>query len=132
MNYFKKAILPILVAGIWINLSETLRWEFLVKKYWIEHHQNLGIVLPEEPVNMLVWMCWGFIFAATIFIFTRKFNLWQTTLFSWFLMLVLLWVVLWNIGLLPDGLVPIAAPLGLLEAFIAAWICLRISPPIKE
>ena len=129
MDYLKKAILPIFVAGIWINLSETLRWLFLVKPYWLEFHQNLGLVLPEEPVNMIVWMIWGFIFATTIFIFSRKFSLWQTALLSWFLLLVMLWVVLWNLGLLPDGLVWIAAPLGLIEAFIAAWICQKMSPP---
>jgi hypothetical protein len=36
-------------------------------------------VLPQEPINIIIWMIWGFIFAATIFIFSRKFNLWQTT-----------------------------------------------------
>ena len=127
MEHLKKTILPILLAGIWINISETLRWMFLVKPYWLEHHQNLGIVLPEEPVNMIIWMIWGFIFAATIFIFSRKFNLWQTTFFSWFLLLPLLWIVLWNLGLLPEGIVLIAGPLGLIEAFIAALICQKMS-----
>jgi len=127
MEYLKKTILPILIAGIWINISETLRWIFLVKPYWLEHHQNLGIVLPEEPVNMVIWMIWGFIFAAVIFIFSRKFNLWQTTFLSWFLLLPLLWIVLWNMGLLPEGIVLIAGPLGLIEAFIAALICQNMS-----
>ncbi len=127
MDYFKKTILPILLAGIWINLSETLRWIFLAKPCWLEHHQNLGIVLPEEPINMIIWMIWGFIFATTIFIFSRKFNLWQTTFLSWFLFLPLLWIVLWNLGLLPEGIVLIAAPLGLIEAFIAALICQKLS-----
>ena len=129
MEYLKKTILPIFLAGVWINISETLRWVFLVKPYWLEFHQNLGLVLPEEPVNMIIWMIWGFIFATTIFIFSRKFNLWQTTFLSWFLLLVMFWVVLWNLNLLPVGIVPIAAPLGLIEAFVAAWICQKLSPP---
>ena len=128
MEYLKKPILSIFLSGIWINISETLRWEFLVKPYWLEHHQNLGIVLPEEPINMIIWMIWGFIFAAVIFIFSRKFNLWQTTFLSWFLLLPLLWIVLWNLGLLPKGIVLIAGPLGLIEAFIAALICQKMSP----
>jgi len=132
MEYLKKTILPIFLAGVWINISETLRWEFLIKSYWIEHHKNLGIVLPQEPINMIIWMIWGFIFATTIFIFSRKFNLWQTTFLSWFLVLVLLWVVLWNLNLLPNGIVPIAAPLGLIEAFVAALICKKLSSKKSE
>lgn len=128
MDFLKKTLFPIFLAGIWINLSETLRWEFLARPIWLEYHQNLGIVLPQEPLNMAIWMLWGFIFATVIFIFSRKFNLWQTALLSWFLFLVLLWMVLWNLGLLPDGLVVAAAPLALLETFIAAWICLKMSP----
>ena len=100
--------------------------------YWVEHHQNLGIVLPEEPINMIIWIIWGFIFATTIFIFSRKFNLWQTTFLSWFLFLPLLWVVLWNLGLLPNGVVQIASPLGLIEALVAAWICKKMSPGNHE
>ncbi len=127
MNYLKKTILPIFLAGIWINLSETLRWEFLAKPLWIEQHKSMGIVLPQEPVNMIIWMIWGFIFATVIFIFSRKFNLWQTTFLSWFLFLAVLWLVLWNLGLLPDGLVQLGTPLGLIEAFIATWICQKMS-----
>jgi hypothetical protein len=34
-------------------------------------------------------------------------------------------------GVLPDGLLYIAVPLSLLEAFIASWIIFKISPSAK-
>ena len=102
-----------------------------MKPYWLEFHQNLGIVLPQESINMFIWIIWGFIFASTIFIFSRKFNPWQTALLSWFLLLVMLWVVLWNLNLLPLGIVPIAVPLGWIEAFVAAWIFEKMSPKVN-
>ncbi len=127
MEYFKKTILPILLAGVWINISETIRWELFVKSLWIEHHQNLGIALPEEPINIIVWMIWGFLFATIIFILSKKFNLLQTTFLSWFVVFEMLWIVMWNLDLLANGILLIAGPLSLFEAYIAALICKKLS-----
>jgi hypothetical protein len=123
MLQFKKTILPILLTGIWINISETLRWEFIVKNYWIEHYQNLNLVFPVELSNNLTWMTWGFLFAAIIFILSKKFNTIQTTFLSWFLVFVMLWIVLWNVEILPKSMLWIVAPLSLLEAYVGALIC---------
>lgn len=125
MNTLKKIILPILFTGIWINFSETLRWIFLAESYWIEHYQQLGIVFPTGPVRGVIWMIWGFMFATTIFILSRKFTLLQTTIFSWSVVFVMLWVVLGNVNMLPAGMLWIVAPLSLLEAYVGAWICKR-------
>ena len=127
MGYFKKTILPILLAGVWINISETIRWEFLIKSHWIEHHQKLGIAFPEEPINIIVWMIWGFLLAAIIFILSKKFNLLQTAFFSWFVVFIMLWIVMWNLDVLPNGILLIAGPLSLLEAFVAALICKKLA-----
>jgi len=97
MEYFKKIVLPILLTGIWINISETLRWVFFVEPYWVEYYQNLNLSFPAGLVNNIIWMIWGFSFGTIIFIISRKFSLVQTTLLSWFVMFVMLWLVLWNI-----------------------------------
>ena len=47
MNFLKKTILPILLATIWISVSEFLRNELLFKSYWIEHYKNLGLVFHQ-------------------------------------------------------------------------------------
>ena len=68
MKNLKKTILPILLTGIWINVSETIRWIFFAESYWIAHYQQLGIVFPTGPIRGLIRMIWGFMFATTIFI----------------------------------------------------------------
>ena len=127
MSYFKKTIAPILLTGIWINIFETLRWEFLVKSYWLEHYEKLDMIFPTEMTNNFIWMTWGFMFAITIFLLSRKFTLIQTTIFSWFVAFVMLWTVIWNIGMLPVAMLWILAPLTLFEAFIGARICKKLS-----
>ncbi len=119
--------MPILLATVWISLSEFVRNEVLLKSYWTGHYENLGIIFPSAPVNGAVWGLWSFLCAVAVFIISRKFNLIQTTLLSWFVAFVLMWVVIGNLGILPYGLLPIAVPLSLLEAFVAAWIITKLS-----
>lgn len=123
MENLKKTILPILITGIWINLSETLRWLFFIKSYWVEHFEKLGLVYSEEPINLIMWMIWGFLFATLIFILSKKFTVFQTTLLSWLSVFVMMWVVVWNIGVLPVDMLWYNAPISFVEIFIGALIC---------
>ena len=118
----------IVITGIWINASEFFRNEVLLKKYWIDHYQSLGMTFPSAPVNGIMWIVWGFLFAIAICLLSRKFNLLQTTLFGWFMVFVLMWIVTWNLNVLPVYILAYAVPLSLLEAFIASYICKKISP----
>ena len=128
MRYLKKTVLPIILTGIWINISEIVRWGLVIKSHWVNHYQSMNLVFPTEPVNGIIWLIWGFLFAVIVFILSKKFNLIQTTLLSWFVVFVMLWVVLWNINILPRVILWIVVPLSLLEAFISALICKRLSP----
>jgi hypothetical protein len=121
MKLFKK-ILSVLLATIWISISEFVRNEFFVKSFWTKHYQNLGLTFPSEPVNGAVWGLWSLLFAITIYIIARKYNTIQTALLSWFVGFVLMWVVIGNLGVLPYGLLLYAIPLSFLEAFIATLI----------
>lgn len=125
MGLIKKIIVPILITGIWINVSETVRWMFLVESYWLEKYQNLNLVFPDETINIITWMIWGFFHATVIFILSRRYNLLQTTFLSWFVAFVMMWVIVWNIGVLPTGMLWFNIPLSLFEAFIGAYICIR-------
>lgn len=118
-----KDILPIFITGLWINTSETIRWIFLVEAYWIDHYQLLGLTLPSEPINMIVWMVWGFLYAALIFILAKKFTMIQTMLLSWSAAFLLMWIVVWNVGVLPTDMLMVNVPLSLLEAYVAVLIC---------
>jgi hypothetical protein len=127
MNIFKKIILPILLATTWISISEFARNEFLLKSYWTNHYEKLGLVFPSEPINGAVWGIWSLCFAIAVFIIAKKFSLLQTTLLSWFVGFVLMWISSGNMGVLPFGILPFAIPLSFLEAFLASLIVKKIS-----
>ena len=124
---FKKTILPILLATIWISISEFVRNTFLIHNYWTEHYQKLGLTFPEQPINGAVWGIWSLCFSIVIFIISKKFSLLQTTLLSWFIGFVLMWLVIGNMGVLPFGILIYAIPLSLLEAFLASLIISKFS-----
>jgi hypothetical protein len=123
----KKSVLPILLATIWISISEFVRNEILLKSFWVKHYQKLGLVFPSEPINGAVWGLWSLLFAISIFIISKKFSLIESTLLSWFVGFVLMWVVIGNLNVLPYGILIYAIPLSLLEAFVAAFIIKKLS-----
>ncbi|MFZ5518038.1 MAG: hypothetical protein ACOY90_15440 [Candidatus Zhuqueibacterota bacterium] len=71
MNFIKKTILPILLATIWISVSEFVRNERLVKSYWTEYNKTLGLVFPSEPLNSALWGLWSLLFAVAVFFISK-------------------------------------------------------------
>ena len=122
MKQVKKTILPVLLAAVWISLSEFVRNEFIVKSFWIRHYHDLGLTFPSEPINGAVWGIWSLLFAVAIFIIAKKFTMIQTTFISWFFAFVMMWVAIGNLGVLPYSLLWYAVPLSILESFIATLI----------
>jgi hypothetical protein len=127
MDILKRTVLPILLSTIWISVSEFVRNEFLLKSYWTGHYEGMGIVFPSEPVNGAIWGLWSLLFAVAIYILSRRFNLIETTFLSWYMAFVMMWIVIGNMGVLPDGLLYIAVPLSLLEALVATFIIVKLS-----
>lgn len=123
----KKSVLPILLATIWISISEFVRNEFLLKSYWTDHYQTLGLIFPSDPINGAVWGIWSLCFAIAIFIIAKKFSLIQTTFLSWFVGFVLMWISTGNMGVLPFGILLFAIPLSLLEAILASLIIKKLT-----
>ncbi len=123
----KNKILPILLATIWISISEFVRNTFILHNLWTEHYHKLGMIFPEQPVNGVIWGIWSLCFAIVVFIISRKFTLIQTAILSWFIGFVLMWLVVGNLGVLPFGILPLAIPLSLLEAFLATFIIFKFS-----
>lgn len=122
----KKSILAVFLATVWISVSEFVRNEFLLKSYWTNHYQQLGLTFPSKPINGAVWGIWSLCFALVIFFVAQKFSLLQTTLLSWFLGFVLMWLVVGNMNVLPFGILPFAIPLSLLEAYLASLIIFKV------
>lgn len=123
-----KSLLTILVTGIWVNVSEFFRNELLFKSYWTNHYQSLGLTFPSQPINGALWGMWGFVFAGMIFMLSRQFSLLNTVIIGWVMGFVLMWITLWNLSVLPIGLLVYAVPLSLLEVLVAAYLCKRLAP----
>jgi hypothetical protein len=126
MRILKNA-LAIVIATIWISISEFVRNEYLIKSYWIKHYQGLGLSFPSASINGAVWGVWSLLFAVIIYIISRKFSLLNTTIISWLSGFVMMWVVIGNLGVLPFGMLGYAVPLSILEAFIASLIIKKIA-----
>lgn len=124
----KKSLHAILLAGLWINASEFFRNEVLVKSLWTAHFQSLGLTFPSAPLNGALWMLWGFVFAMVVLAISRRASLLQTTFALWLITFPMMWLVLWNLGVLPIGILPYAVPLSLLEVLVATLICRRVAP----
>lgn len=131
MGIFKKVVMPILLASVWVSVSEFVRNELLVKSYWTTHYEGLGLVFPSGPANGIVWGGWAILFSISIFIISKKFTVLQATFLSWFVGFVLMWVVVGNLGVLPEGLLWIAGPLSLIETFVAALIIYKTTGAVK-
>jgi hypothetical protein len=127
MKSLRTTLLPVLLATIWISVSEFFRNEFLLKSYWTEHYEQMGLVFPSEPINGAIWGLWSRLFAVAIKIILNRFSIWETIFVSWFGAFVLMWVVTGNMGVLPLGILIYAVPLSLLETFVAAFIIRKIA-----
>ena len=126
MKTINKTVLPILIATIWISISEFVRNSILLHNFWTEHYKTLGLTFPEQPINGAVWGIWSLCFAIAIYIFSKKYSLVQTTILSWFVGFVFMWLVVGNLGVLPFGILLYAIPLSLLEAFVATYIIFKL------
>ena len=124
-----KTILTVVVAGIWVGLCEFVRNQFVLAVSWQDYFGGIGLEFPSKPVNGMMWMVWSFLMAGTTFAVSRRFNLPQTTLIAWVMGYVMMWVVIWNLSVLPLGILPIAVPFSFVEALGAALICRKLAQP---
>ncbi len=122
-----KSAIAVIAAAAWISVSEFLRNNVVLLHYWVDHYRQLGLTFPTEPINGALWGLWSVLFAIAIFIIAKRFSLIETTLLSWFVAFVLMWVVIGNLLVLPIGILIYAVPLSLFEAFVAVFIIKSIS-----
>lgn len=128
MNARTRTIVAVIIAGLWVGFSEFFRNQVLLPATWAAHYKSLGLEFPSAPVNGLIWVVWSFIFAGIVYAVSRRFSVLQTTVLVWIVAFPLMWLVLWNLLVLPMSTLIFAVPLSLLECFLAAYICLRLAP----
>jgi hypothetical protein len=119
-------LLAVFAAGVWMNLSEFIRNELLLKDRWVAGFKDIGLSFPSEPLNGAVWALWAFVFVAFLTQVSTKFDVISSTIISWSLGFVLLWVAVWNMGILPSGFLYWAVPWSFVEVYVAALIINRI------
>ena len=125
MVNFKKAIWQILLVSLWINIFETLRWMLFARPYIDMHFKAANLVLPNEPVNNILWLIWEIIIAVMIFIISKKYKVLQTTFIVWITVYVMHWIALWNFAVLPINILLLAVPLSFINVLVGALICSR-------
>jgi hypothetical protein len=122
MKNYQKAIWQILLVSLWINIIETLRWILFAKPDIDMHFKAANLVLPNEPINNLLWLIWGIIIAVMIFIVSKKFKVLQTTFIVWITVYVMHWIALWNMAVLPINILWLAVPLTFINVLVGALI----------
>jgi len=118
-------------AGLWINLSEVVRYFLLVRPMMQEAFPMVADIAPINVPIFLSWIVWDtvLVFAASfiVWLFLERFG--DSTrhavlagTFVWAAIFVILWLGLLNLGLANQQLLMVALPLAWLELVIAAII----------
>jgi len=124
----KKIVLSIVLSGLWITFSEFLRNEFLLKEYWVNQFNSLGLTFETLPINGILWMVWSFTLAFLLFKFLQKFSMKETIILSWLPSFFMMWIVVFNLQTLPLNIVffVFAIPLSIIEILVAIIIIKKI------
>ena len=118
----KHPVVPIIVAALWIVISEFVRNEFLLKSYWERHYSDMGLAFPDAALNGATWALWSLCLSVLLWMLLKRFALIEGIGVAWFAGFLMMWVVTGNLGVLPFALLLYAVPLSLLEVAGAALI----------
>lgn len=109
-------------ATLWIVVSEFGRNELLLKSYWTRHFGSLELTFETRPANGVLWVVWSLALAYLILRLGTRFSRVETVFLAWLAAFGMMWLTLFNLQVLPMGLLVFALPLSLLEIWIAALI----------
>ena len=123
----KKYIGATLAAGAWINLCEFLRNELVLKQQWLARYTSLGLEFPSAAVNGILWIAWGFLLGACIVALGRKLDRVESGIVVWTIAFPMMWIVAWNLGVLPLSLLPVAVPWSVVEVAVAVLVADKIA-----
>ncbi len=125
--HIKKSIAPIILATLWIGLSEFVRNQVLFHGLWEKHYTSMGVVFPSKSINGAVWMIWSLVFAGCIYFLVNKLSQREVIVIAWTMGFMMMWLVIGNLGVLPMRLLWFAVPLSVLEVVVAVKICTRLN-----
>jgi hypothetical protein len=124
-----------IVAGILVDVSETILNAVVLKGQWDAAMKALGRPMTESGGAMVVWMAWGLVYGlACVWLYAAirpRFGPGAGTalkagLAAWLLADLLSSVGMGNMGILPSGLLTTSAIWSLVETLVVttvgAWI----------
>lgn len=121
-----RSAVAVLAITAWVSINEFVRNQVVLVEHWTTHYAALGLEFPAAPLNGAVWGLWALGLAIAVVWLSQRLALWATGLTAWWMGFALMWVVIGNLGVLPVGILPVAVPWSLVEAFGAAWIAHRL------
>lgn len=126
MRFLRYAILPVILATVWIAGIEFLRNQLLFLHIWENHYAQLGLDFPGAMINGAIWGLWSLVFAAAIYVLTKRYEWYAAAAIAWVFGFVMMWIVVGNLNVLPYRLLPFAVPMSMLEALGASFVCGRL------
>lgn len=117
----QKLIRPAL-ATLWVLASEFIRNELILKNFWVEHFKSLGLKFETLPLNGFLWLLWSAIMVYLVYKLMQKFSVFEAFLITWLVSFGGMWLVTYNLQVLPLQILFLAIPLSMLEIFVAQVI----------
>ena len=126
-----RVLLGGILAGILLNISETVLNAVVLKSDWEAAMRAMGKTVSMAPSTLAVWIFWGFldgILIAWLYAAIRpRFGAGARTgvragFFAWMLSGLLSTIAMWNMDLFPARLLVIAGVWELVEATLAGIV----------
>lgn len=124
-------LLTALLAGIWINLSEVVRYFALIMPMVKAALPGVENVAPISPGIFFSWMVWDTVLVLghvlIVWLYLEKFgyhfaNALKAATLVWFVVFVLFWLGSFNLALATPALLAVALPLAWIEMAVGALI----------
>ncbi len=123
----KRVITSILLAGVWVSVSEFIRNEIFLKNHWVDHYASMGLVFNTTSINGIWWVIWSFLMAYGMYVLLKYLPFKKTIWITWLFSFVMMWITLYNLQILPLSILVIAIPLSIIEVLFAGFILKTIN-----
>ncbi|GAA4041929.1 hypothetical protein [Parerythrobacter jejuensis] len=124
-------LIALAINFVWINASEVWRYLYVIKPMLHEAFPGEARIAPFDLATFAIWSLWDLILVAAatgfywLFLKTAGPSFWQAITASILFTLTvfgLLWLGVYNMGLVPARFIWVALPLAWAEQAIAAFI----------
>jgi hypothetical protein len=127
----RSGLIALVAAAAWIVASEFIRNELLFKSLWVNHYAGLNLTFQTRPLNGVLWMVWSLIAAVVLQQLLGRFSARRAVALTWIALFPAMWITLFNLQVLPLGLLVFAVPLSVIELAIATWIIRSLTAETK-